>query len=62
MKGGMYRIYTVNSEFWWIFFFVNSLKRHICQAKNSRWGHDLPTSVNDSDFVILGGFNFHKKM
>ena len=29
------------------FIFVNSIKRHICDIKNSRLGHDLPISVND---------------
>ena len=29
------------------FVFANSIKRHICDAKNSRLGHDLPISVND---------------
>ena len=33
------------------FIFANSVKRHICDVKNSRLGHDLPTSVNDR--VIL---------
>ena len=27
--------------------FANSVIRHICHVKNSRLGHDLPTSVND---------------
>ena len=29
------------------FTFANSVKRHICNFKNSRLGHDFPTSVND---------------
>ena len=29
------------------FIFENSVKRHICDIKNSQQGHDLPTSVND---------------
>ena len=33
------------------FIFANSVKRHNCDVKNSRLGHDLPTSVNDR--VIL---------
>ena len=27
-------------------FFANSVKRHICDVKNSRLGYDLPTPVN----------------
>ena len=30
------------------FIFANSVKRHICNVKNSRLEHDLATSVNDS--------------
>ena len=29
------------------FIFANSVKRHICDVKNLRPGHDLATSVND---------------
>ena len=29
------------------FIFANSVKKHICNIKNSRLGHDLPTLVND---------------
>ena len=29
------------------FIFANSVKRHICDAKNSGLGHDFPLSVND---------------
>ena len=29
------------------FLFVNSSKRHICEVKNFRLGHDLPISFND---------------
>ena len=29
------------------FIFANSVKRHICDVKNSRLGHDQPVSVND---------------
>ena len=43
---------TVNSEICREnFFFVNSVKRHICDVKNSRLGHDLTISVNNR--VIL---------
>ena len=34
-----------------ILFSQIALKRHICDVKNSQLGHDLPTSVNDSDFA-----------
>ena len=44
---------TVNSElFVRILLSRISLKRHICHVKNSRFVHDLPTSVNISDFTI----------
>ena len=29
------------------FIFANSVKRHICDVKNSRLRHDIPISVND---------------
>ena len=48
-------------KFWENFIFENSIKRHICNIKNSRLGHDIPISVNDR--VILPfheGFNFKK--
>ena len=38
------------------FIFANSVKRHICDANNSRLGHDLPISVNDR----LKGLYFHE--
>ena len=45
---------------------MNSVKRHICDAKNSRLGHDLHISVNDrvisvfrEDF-IFGNFAYAK--
>ena len=28
------------------FIFANSVKRHICDVRNSRLGHSLPLSVN----------------
>ena len=46
---------TVHSEiFRENFIFWNSVKRHICDVKNLRLGHDLPNiSVNrQSDFAI----------
>ena len=42
--------YTINSEI-----FTKSVKRHICDVRNSRLGRDLPTSVND-----IAIFPFHK--
>ena len=35
------------------FTFVKSVKRHINDVKNSRLGHDLPTSVND---IVISPF------
>ena len=35
------------------FIFENSVKRHICHVKNSRLGHDLPTSV---DYRVISPF------
>ena len=40
--------------------FANSVKRHICDVKNLRLRHDLPISVNDTDFAISRGFYFTK--
>ena len=42
------------------FIFGNSIKRHICDVRNSRLGHDIRISVNDSDFAILRVFYFDK--
>ena len=39
---------------------AQSVKRHICHFQNSRLGHDLPTSVKDSDSVISLVFYFHE--
>ena len=47
---------TVNSK---ISDFANSVIRHTCHVKNSRLGHDLPISVNDSD-LFREGFSFTK--
>ena len=35
------------------FIFANSVKRHICDVKNSRLGHDLLTSVDD---IVISPF------
>ena len=55
----MYHV-TINLEICENFIFANSLKRHICDVKNSRLGHDLPISVNDKvipsfrmDFIFM---------
>ena len=40
-------MYCKSGNFRENFIFTNSVKRHICDAKNSRLGHDLPVSVND---------------
>ena len=53
--------YCKSGNFRYNFIFANSVKRHICDVKNSRKGPDLPTSVNDR--VILPfreGFIFTK--
>ena len=34
------------------FIFANSMKKHICDVKKSRLGHNLPSSV----FAILRGY------
>ena len=33
--------------------FMKSVKSHICDDKNLRLGHDLPITVNDSDFATV---------
>ena len=41
--------------------FANSIKRHICDVKTSRLGHDIPISVNDRVILTFReGFNFTK--
>ena len=40
------------------FFFLNSVKRHICDVKVLRLGHDLPC-ISVNDIVILP---FHKDL
>ena len=43
--------------------FANSLKRHICQGKNSRLRHDLATSRKWTErFHISGEFYFHETL
>ena len=43
--------YCKSGNFCKNFIFANSVKRHICDVKNSRLEHDLPISVNNR--VIL---------
>ena len=43
--------------------FAYSVKRHINPARNSRLGHDLPTSANDKlMFDILREFYIHETL
>ena len=42
------------------FIFINRVKWHICDIKNSPLGHDLPISVNDRYRVISRGFYFRE--
>ena len=43
------------------FIFAICIERHICDAKKSRIGHDLPIySKQRSDFAISQGFYFHE--
>ena len=50
----VYSDYCIFRNFGENFIFANSVKIHICDVKNSRLRHDLPTSVNDR--VILPFF------
>ena len=43
--GGVSKEYTVDSEISAIFFFRNSIKRHISDVKNSRLRQGLPISI-----------------
>ena len=52
-------IYCKSGYFCENFIFSNSVKKNICDAKNSRLGHDLRISVKDSvissfhvDFIL----------
>ena len=47
-RNGLHGNYCKSGNFRENFIFANSVKRHICDTKNSRPGHDLPASVNDS--------------
>ena len=44
------------------FIFTNSFKRHVFDAQNLCLRHDLPISVNNSDFAISVGFYFHETL
>ena len=41
------KVYCKSGNFRENFIFANSVKRHICDIKNLRLGHDLPISLND---------------
>ena len=43
----MMTMLTANLEIFARIFFANSVKRHICNVKKLRLGHDLLISVND---------------
>ena len=60
-------MYCKSGNFRENFIFANSVKRHICDAKNLRLGHDLPISVNDrvispfrEDFIFTKLAKFRK--
>ena len=38
------------------FYFANSIKRHICDVRNSRLGHDIRICISVNDRVILPFF------
>ena len=42
-----YCLFYCNGSFRENFIFTNSVKRHTCDSKNLRLGHDLPISVSD---------------
>ena len=48
----LFIVYCKFENFQENFIFPKSVKRHICDVKNSRLRHDLPISVNDSLRVI----------
>ena len=45
--------YCKSGNFRETFIFANGVKRHICEAENSRLGHDLHISVNDKVISAL---------
>ena len=53
--------YCIFGNFRENFIFANSVKRHICDVKNSQLGLDLSSSVNDRVISpFREGFNFTK--
>ena len=54
--------YCKSGNFHENFIYVNSVKRHICDDKNSRLGQvfTILISKRQSDFAILRGFYFHE--
>ena len=52
--------YCITENFRENLIFANSVKRHSCDAKNSRLVHDLPISVIDG--VISRGFYFQETL
>ena len=44
------------------FIFVNSIKRHISDVKNSQLRQDLPISINERAIFISRGFYFHETL
>ena len=56
-----YHNYCKSGNFRENFILAYSIKRHICDAKNLRLGHDLHISVKgQSDFGLSRGFYFHE--
>ena len=51
---------TVNSEIFARIFFLRIVFKHIFAMLKSQLGHDLPLSVNNSDFAISRGFYIHE--
>ena len=44
------------------FIFAKSLKKEICDVKNSQLSHDLPISKRQCDFTISRGSYFHETL
>ena len=60
-KYGILQTYCKSGIFCDNFIFAKSVKRHICDAKNSQLCHGLRMLVNDkSDFGTSQGFYFHE--
>ena len=55
------KLYCKSGNFCENFIFAESVKRRICDTKNSPLGHDLPASVNDRVISpFLEDFIFHE--